>query len=199
MRNTSVTRGFGLLETFLSHQRMKIANKLIKEHDKNGTILDIGCGTYPKFLINSNFNLKFGIDKEINNIEIKNQGIKLINHDILMDSKLPFQKESFDVIAMLAVIEHIKFDNINKVLKNCYSLLKEKGIIIITTPAKRSDSLLKIMAKLNLVSKQEIEEHKNSYTINQLHKILLNASFVPEKIDKGYFEFFLNLWICAIK
>lgn len=199
MRNTNVTRGFGLLEPFLSTQRVKIANKLIKYNHKNGAILDIGCGTYPIFLVNSNFSVKFGLDKEINNNTFKNQGIRLAKHDILLDSKLPFQKESFDVITMLAVIEHLKIDNANVVLKNCYSLLKPNGIIIITTPAKWSDSLLKIMAKFNLVSKQEIEEHKNSYTLNQLNHILLNASFGPEKIEKGYFEFFLNLWICAKK
>ena len=53
MRNTNVTRGYGLLETLLSNQRMKITNKLIKNHHKNGAILDIGCGTYPIFLVNS--------------------------------------------------------------------------------------------------------------------------------------------------
>ena len=199
MHTTNVTRGFGLLETFLSNQRMKIATKIIKDHEKNGAILDIGCGTNPIFLVNSNFRKKFGIDKEINNLEIKNQGIKLIKHDILMDAKLPFRKESFDVITMLAVIEHLNLNEVSIVLKNCYSLLKQNGIIVITTPAKWSDSLLKIMAKLNLVSKKEIEEHKISHSIKQLYEVLINANFRPEKIESGYFEFFLNLWVCAKK
>ena len=39
--NNNVTRGFGILEQFLSMQRMKKAEKLISKNDKNGKILDI--------------------------------------------------------------------------------------------------------------------------------------------------------------
>lgn len=58
-----VTRGYGLLEYFLAIQRARIANKFIEDTHKNGRILDIGCGSYPIFLLTSKFMEKIGIDR----------------------------------------------------------------------------------------------------------------------------------------
>ena len=55
------------------------------------------------------------------------------------------------------------------------------------------------MAKFHIVSPEEIKEHKNGFYLTELEKILLNASFEEKFIQKGYFEFFLNLWLCAKK
>ena len=194
-----ITRGFGLLENFLSLRRMKIAQKLIEKHGKNGSILDIGCGSYPLLLINSKFNETYGIDQTIIDTKLKHLNISLIKHDIHVDGKLPFQNDYFDVITMLAVIEHLEYNQIYNLLKECYSKLKKDGILIITTPAKWSNYPLNLMAKLYLVSPEEIKEHKNAFTLSELNLVLLKANFKESNIQKGYFEFFLNLWICAKK
>ncbi|MFX1316873.1 MAG: class I SAM-dependent methyltransferase [Promethearchaeota archaeon] len=199
MVSVRLTRGFGLFEDFLSQKRMKIAKNLIKKHNKSGSILDIGCGSYPLFLINSNFNEKYGIDKEILDVKIKHLNLSLIKHDIHLDGKLPFQHNFFDVITILAVIEHLEYNQIYKIVEECYSKLKKNGILIITTPAKWSNYPLKLMAKLYLVSPEEIKEHKNAFRLSELNQILLKANFKQSNIQKGYFEFFLNLWICAKK
>ena len=52
-----------MLEKFLSRARAKIANNLISAQHRKGRILDIGCGEYPHFLINIEFNEKYGIDR----------------------------------------------------------------------------------------------------------------------------------------
>lgn len=64
------TRGFGILEQFLSLRRMRKAQELITKHGKKDSILDVGCGSYPTLLINSTFNEKYGIDKVINKIKL---------------------------------------------------------------------------------------------------------------------------------
>lgn len=199
MPSEKITRGFGILEKFLSILRMKRAHKFIKKNEKNGAILDIGCGSYPLFLLNSNFKIKYGIDQEIKNIELKNQNLILINHNILSDSKLPFQRNFFDVITMLAFIEHLEYNQILRIIKECYNLLKKDGFLIITTPAKWSDLLLRLMAKIHLVSPQEIKEHKNAFTLEELKEILFNAKFEKKKIRIGFFEFYFNIWVCAVK
>jgi len=193
------TRGFGILENFLSIQRMKIAQKSIKKHNKTGKILDIGCGTYPLFLINSEFEEKVGIDQILNPIEIKDLNLSLKNYNLTEEKVLPFHKNSFDTITMLAFIEHIDPKKVDSLLKNCYNLLKKEGILFLTTPAKWSHLPLKIMAKFRLVSPDEIREHKQTYYLNELVKKLKEAGFEYKNIEKGYFEFFLNLWICAKK
>ena len=199
MSSDKVTRGFGLLEKFLSIQRMKKAQKIIKKFKKSNYILDIGCGSYPLFLINSDFEVKCGIDQEIEEMEIKSIHLHLKQHDICANLDLPFENNYFDVITMLAFIEHLNSTQLLKVLKDSYSMLKDNGILIITTPASWSDIPLKIMAKLRLVSSEEIEEHKKAFTLIELNKLLLKANFKQENIQKGYFEFFLNLWAYAKK
>lgn len=199
MVSAGTTRGFGILEDFLSLRRMKIAQKLIEKHGKNGSILDIGCGSYPLLLINSNFNEKYGIDQVITDTKLKHLNISLVKHNIHVDGKLPFNNDYFDVISMLAVIEHLEYNQAYKIIKECYSILKKKGILIITTPAKWSDYPLKLMAKLHFVSPEEIKEHKKVFTLSELNQVLLKANFKQNNIQKGYFEFFLNLWICAKK
>ncbi len=194
-----ITRGKGLLEKFLSIQRMKKANSIINKQKKKGKILDIGCGSYPFFLLNSDFSDKYGIDQEIKNLTYKNLKLNLYNQNICEVSKLPFKKDFFDVITMLAVIEHLNYYQILKILKECYSLLKRGGLIIITTPANWSDILLKMMAKVHIVSPIEISDHKNSFNLKQLDFLLIKSGFKKESIQKGYFEFFLNLYIWAKK
>ena len=58
-----VTRGHGLLERFLARKRACMANQLIPSHLRNGRILDIGCGSFPYFLLNTVFTEKCGLDK----------------------------------------------------------------------------------------------------------------------------------------
>ena len=85
---------------------------------------------------------------------------------------------------MLAVIEHLEYDQATEIIKNCYSLLKKSGILIITTPAHWSDPLLKIMAKLNIVSSEEINEQKHAYSMKELSKLLIYSNFKQENIQK---------------
>ena len=51
-------------------------------------------------------------------------------------------------------------------------VLKPDGTFIITTPAPWTDLLLKMMAKLGLVSRIEIEEHKAMYGRKEIGSIL---------------------------
>lgn len=199
MSSERVTRGFGLLEKFLSIQRMKRAKKIIRKHHKSESILDIGCGSYPLFLINSDFELKYGIDQEIEEKLCKSLHLHLKKHDISTVLKLPFNDNYFDVITMLAFVEHLEIEQLVKVLKDSFAMLKENGILIITTPAKWSDIPLKLMARLNLVSAEEIEEHKRAFSLEELSKLLVRAGFSQKNIQYGYFEFRLNLWACAKK
>jgi hypothetical protein len=62
-KNVNVTRGYGVLENFLSRQRGQMADCLIPNNMRQGKILDIGCGTLPLFLKNVSFKEKYGLDK----------------------------------------------------------------------------------------------------------------------------------------
>ena len=189
----NVTRGYGLLEKFLAKKRARIANKLIPFEYRNGKILDIGCGQYPYFLLNTQFKEKFAIDK----FQIQQQERINFTRLNLENNSLPFKDNFFDVVTMLAVFEHLEQNNLLIILKEIKRVLKSTGKLIITIPSPRTDKLLKIMSLLKLISKDEIQEHKGYYTHLIISSYLKNAGFSNFKL--GYFEFFLNSWVCAEK
>lgn len=197
MKN-NFTRGSGLLEGFLAKKRTQKANSLIKDKQRKGRILDIGCGSYPFFLINTDFKEKFGLDPSLNLAKVKDKKLTLKSFDVTK-SKLPFKENYFDVVTMLAVFEHLDEEKINFVLQNVKRVLKKGGIFIITTPAPWSDNLLHQMAKVNLISSEEIHEHKTHYQRKKIVSLIESSGFDKKNIQSGFFEIYLNMWFTANK
>ena len=195
----NATRGNGLLEGFLSSKRAKLADRLIPDDARLGRILDIGCGTTPYFLEGVVFREKHGVDQVVDQAtaKVKNNGICLEKYNIGGPDNLPYDNSYFNVVTMLAVIEHIEPDYINNLLVDISRVLKSNGLLIITTPSAISDNILKAMAKLGLVSKEEIGEHKDVYDHHKVIKLLVNAGFTRHNIRYGYFEARLNMWFAV--
>jgi SAM-dependent methyltransferase len=131
-----------------------MAQSLIPSARRNGCIVDIGCGTSPLFLASSDFAEKIGLDKSFNAGIIESfasSNLKLIEHDIEKVVELPLESNSCDVVTMLAVIEHIEPHRLKSLLAEIYRILKPGGLIL-TTPAPWTDGLLRIMARMKLVS-----------------------------------------------
>ncbi len=198
MGKHAYTRGSGLLEVLLTKKRATKANSIIPLSYRKGKILDIGCGSFPYFLTHTNFTEKYGIDPSLDLKLVKNKKINLSTQDVSA-KKLPFQKDYFDIVTMLAVFEHIDYDRLDFVLSETKRVLKREGILIITTPAPWSDKLLHFMALFDLISKEEIHEHKHHYDKASIEKILIKTGFQKNKIKSGYFEMGLNMWFAGKK
>lgn len=192
------TRGYGLLEGFLARKRAQKANSFISKKERDGRILDIGCGSYPYFLLSTEFAEKYGIDPSLRLSVIQNKKITLKRLDVTLKS-LPFEDNYFDVITMLAVFEHIDNKKLKFVLRDIKRVLKNRGIFIITTPAPWSDKLLHQMARIGLISSEEIHEHKHNHAQKSIEAILCDAGFEKNKIKSGFFEYGLNMWFTAEK
>lgn len=193
----NITRSYGLLEYFLAIQRAKIANKFIARKRKYGSVLDIGCGSYPIFLLAAKFVKKFGIDKTHCTRPSLLNRFELINYDIEKGDKFSFADNSIDVITMLAVLEHIEHSNVRNIMSEVYRILKPDGICIITTPSSWTVFILHLMGNLGLVSKEEIGDHKVILKNSEISRILKKSKF--RDIEYGYFEFFMNRWFLARK
>jgi ubiquinone/menaquinone biosynthesis C-methylase UbiE len=206
MSKIHVTRGYGLLEGFLAQQRVKVATKLFNFVPFKGRILDLGCGSYPLFLISTNFHEKFGIDKVVSE-EYREQAseqasmlkISLLKLDIEQVDKMPFKDNYFDAVSMLAVFEHLEPSRLEHILKEINRILKPGGMYVMTTPAVWTDIVLRSMARLRLVSHEEIEEHKGAYSRSSISATLQKAGFSNKNIKSGYFEMFMNTWSTVIK
>lgn len=199
--NQKVTRGYGLLEKFLAKKRSKMADSLIPLSHRKGRILDIGCGNYPLFLLGVDFAEKYGIDKINNNQQdiLLNCGISFLEHDIEHRQNLPYENNFFDVVTILAVFEHIEPKKTSAILGEVYRILKPGGMCILTTPSAWAVLPLKIMAKMRLVSPTELAEHKYAYAPAEIMAIFKKTLFGEKKLQSGYFELGMNIWITADK
>lgn len=194
-KNSKATRGKGLLEPFLARLRANKANQLIPAEARLGRILDIGCGSYPYFLTHTTFAEKYAIDQLP--LELEGTGIHWHQADLNAKPVLPFADGYFDVITLLAVVEHLDPDSLPQLLAEARRALKPGGRVIITTPAGWTDDLLHWMARLSLVSAEEIDEHAYAYTLPVLGWCFGRAGFAMDKISLGTFELGLNLWATA--
>jgi SAM-dependent methyltransferase len=193
-----VTRGWGLLEGFLARQRANKANSFIPKALREGRILDIGCGSYPYFLTTTNFKEKYGLDPVINLETAREKGIKL-SKIAVGSKKFPFADSFFDVVTMLAVFEHIEHNDLVPVIKEIFRILKKDGILVMTTPAPWADRLLHQMAKVSLISSEEIHEHKHNHAKEKIENILGDGGFSKLNIRSGFFELGMNMWFVAKK
>jgi len=219
-----VTRGNGRLEGFLARHRARMANRLIPDELRGGTIVDIGCGSYPYFLSTVDFARRIGLDRFVSagapdavepgvaaaappgagsatavsplgSTPARGpDGITLIRHDLATRTALPFEDGSIDVVTMLAVIEHLDRDVLRHTLAEIRRILRPGGIYVITTPAAWTDRFLRALARVGFLSAEEIEEHKEAYTHARIADLLEHAGFDRDAMRFGTFEFGMNLW-----
>ncbi|WP_133250432.1 class I SAM-dependent methyltransferase, partial [Helicobacter cinaedi] len=108
------------------------------------------------------------------------------------DSKchLPFENESFEVVTMLAVLEHLNHPL--DMLKQITRVLKPNGVLILTVPSHLAKPVLEFLAfKLKIVSEAEIRDHKTYYNKKDLHHLIAQIPSLHLKTNK-YFQRGMN-------
>lgn len=159
-------------------------------------MLDIGFGTYPLFLGGTRFAERFGLDRTVPATGSE-PGIHLIAHDVALNRRLPFGDEFFDVVTMLAVFEHLDRQVLLDLVREIRRVLVPKGSFVMTTPARWTAGILKLMSRLMLVSRDEVDEHEAQYSRQQIIELLAQSGFDREQIEAGTFELGMNLWARA--
>jgi 2-polyprenyl-3-methyl-5-hydroxy-6-metoxy-1,4-benzoquinol methylase len=146
---------------------------------KTARILDVGC-SYGSFIYNlhkSGYQNVYGIDISAAFVDTGKTSYKEISQNILLYSgkQIPFSGESFDVVLMFDVIEHIP--EVKGYLKNeVYRVLKKGGIFIFQTPNKYINILWQIINQRSLV-KWKTSDHCSLQTKNTLEDLLMSAGF----------------------
>jgi SAM-dependent methyltransferase len=119
----------------MARQRSRQANRLIPDSARHGRILDVGFGSYPLFLMETQFAERYGLDREVP-LDLANEPqLHLISHDVEVDRQLPFEAGFFDVVTMLAVFEHLEESVLVDLLREITRVLVHNGIFVMTTPA----------------------------------------------------------------
>ena len=202
MNRNHIVRGYGFLDTWIGNIRCKFAEKQINSTYRKGRICDIGCGAYPKFLLKTKFKEKYGLDQLVdeNYIEqFSNTSINFMNLKLDEKIKLPFKDNNFDVVTMLAIIEHLNAASAENIIKEIFRTLKTSGILILSTPNAWVNPLLKFMAAVGLASRKEIDDHKQVFNKKSILNLLKRGKFRQRDIKVKFFEFYMNICVVAKK
>ena len=103
---------------------------------------------------------------------------------------LPFDDESFEVVTMLAVLEHLHHPH--AMLQEIARVLKPSGALVLTVPSHAAKPVLEFLAfRLKIVSEEEIRDHKRYYNKRDLRELV---ALVPELTltKHTYFQLGMN-------
>lgn len=169
-------------------------NKILKHITPNSIVVDIGCGHTPHLLnrLESYINKGVGIDPLIKN----QQKGKIKLTSCFLSDKIPLKSNYADFVTLSAVLEHL--DNPSGVLKEAHRILKNDGVILITTPTPIAKPIAEFLAfRLGLISTREIAEHKRYFWRKELLDLFTIAGF--KKVKHQYFWFYWNNFVIAKK
>jgi len=97
--------------------------------------------------------------------------------------------EPFDVITMLAVLEHFPPAQYGELRRGCVKFLKPGGRLIITVPSPAVDHILSMLKFLRLIDGMSLEEH-HGYDVNQTPAIFPAEDF--RLLKRATFQLGLN-------
>lgn len=183
------------MEGFLARKRAQRADRLIMERLRNGHIVDIGCGSHPTFLLATRFDRKTGLDQLADGTTIEN--IPILRYDAESGEPLPVADGSAHAVTLLAVAEHLQPGTLVRLLADIRRILAPGGILVLTTPASWTGSILAFLSAIGALSREEIGEHKQLYRRQEIVSLLAQAGFAEDRIESGSFEGGVNLWARA--
>ncbi len=153
--------------------KKKIVLDVINRYAENifePKILDIGCGSGLMLNALQNIGPTFGMDMSDDAISFSKEIFDGRVEKGALPHAIPYEKNFFDIITALDVIEHIDQDT--ESLVAIRSLLVEHWKAIITVPAYM----------FLWSSFDELNEHKRRYTLAEMQRKLVQAGFTIEKI-----------------
>lgn len=186
--NQSITQSLGLS----GHEIYSTCSSLLKELNLTGSILDYGSGKgqFLKLAHSQKFRNLTGTDIMPRPDDLP-QEISWTQTDL--NEELPFEKESFDVIVALEVIEHL--ENPRHMMRVLNKLLKPGGHLILSTPNNHSwRSIMTFIVRGHFVSflERDYPAHITALTKIDLKRLVeeqnlkfVRFDFIPKGLIPG--------------
>ncbi len=102
---------------------------------------------------------------------------------------LPAHEGEFDVITMLAVLEHIPPEQLIEFAESCFGLVVPGGRLVTTVPSPLVDPLLDVMKRLRLLDGMETHQH-HGFEPEETAQVMEGAGFTL--VTHSTFQFRLN-------
>jgi SAM-dependent methyltransferase len=175
-----------ILEPILRALRIRKVLPVIRQYP-DCLLLDVGCGCDYRLLKTVRPFIKGGIGIDFK-VE-KYEGDKIKTMPMMITDHLPFESESFDVVTMLAVLEHLS-DPLS-MMRETERILKNGGSLVLTVPSKIAKPVLEFLSyRLKIISADEIREHKKYYNCDELEKLFSQTGMSIEY--HRYFQIGMN-------
>ncbi len=147
------------------------------EHAELGNLLDVGCADglmLEVFGKKLDISLSVGMDLSYELLKANPTGtIKFIQGNAL---DLPLRDQRFDLVVTSAVIEHVS--DAEKMLKECRRVLRENGLLILTSPVPFWES---VATKIGHLKR---EDHYKTFNLSELRLLFLSQGFKIIKTEK---------------
>lgn len=183
-----------ILEPLLRKMRMSKVVPFLKNYPQC-ELLDIGCGWEAKLLRDVEPYLSKGIGIDFKAPSLQTDKLRTIS--IRLDKELPFADATFDVVTLMAVLEHV--DHPESLVHEIERVLRPRGVLLLTVPSWYAKPVLEFLAfRLGVVSKEEILDHKRYYNKEDLLELfaLTKTLRVTRHV---YFQGVFNNFVCASK
>ena len=191
--DTYVDNAFGEhKQALFKIRQFEINYKRFFPMDKVASILDIGIGRGEMLTCMNNWGYSnyLGVDISPSTITFcKSLGLNCMQVDDTT-ALLKENDNSFDLITLLDVLEHVKKENTIDFLNALNGSLKEGGVLIIQVPNSQAPD--------GQLHRYNDITHEVGYVEHSLQQVLIAAGF--DKVEfKGFEEFVLGGWKESIK
>lgn len=168
-------------------QRLRI-DQAIKWIPNGSRVLDVGCHNGALFeRLGERIEAGIGLDPELGGpLEV---GRARLIPGSFPDALEPLATDPFDVITLLAVLEHIPDGQKGAVAGDCHRLLRPGGRVVLTIPSAHVDKILVVLLALRLIDGMSLEEH-HGFDPLSTPAIFAGQGFEPEAAQR--FQFGLN-------
>jgi len=159
-------------------RRLRFAGKYIKPGD---IVLDIGCGDgFLTDALSVSCDKVVGVDTSVTGILLALSRVDKAKVELVLGSanELPFKENTFDVVTLFEVIEHVSAERARRVIEEISVVLKQGGKLIVTTPNSRN--------LLNRVLRQRMTSEKHEKEYSQAELLNLLRDFKPIELSGIY-------------
>lgn len=167
----------GLLSPFVRSRRIAAAKPLLRA----GRVLDMGCGT-GELARHVESHRYLGVDQDAESIEIARR--RFPKHQFLTLSEFSSspQKQGFEQIVALAVIEHASHPQ--EWLAWLRTLLLPGAPLILTTPHPSGQWVHELGARMGLFSREAAEEHNDFLDRRRIENLAAAGGFTVRKFKR---------------
>ncbi|HET9088402.1 MAG TPA: class I SAM-dependent methyltransferase [Acidobacteriaceae bacterium] len=142
------------LDKLLQRWRVRKAAQFIPP---GARVLDIGTADGALFRALADVRDSVGVDLDLDHNKLpKSPGVTF--YQGTFPQVLP-NPRTFDVITMLATLEHIPESALDGLAADCAAHLRPGGKLILTVPSPRVDTILPVLQKLGVIDGMAAEQH----------------------------------------